>query len=100
MSYKYIDLEDVFKRKDYYLEEFMGSSSIKYVLPAMFPDDEELNYKKFKYIHNGLEAASYLRKEKYDDNIRKNLLDYCFLDTLAMVKIHEKLIKEVKTYID
>ena len=100
MSYKYIDLEDVFKRKDYYLEEFMGSSSIKYVLPAMFPDDDELNYKKFKYIHNGLEAASYLRKEKYDDNIRKNLLDYCFLDTLAMVKIHEKLIKEVKTYID
>ena len=86
-----IDLETVFKNKHYYDPAFLGSSSIKVVLPALYPNDEDLNYKKFTHVHNGLEAASWLRKEDYNDEIRNDLLAYCELDTLAMVKIHDKL---------
>ena len=35
-----------------------GSYSIKYVLPALYPDDESLNYKNLEGVHNGAEASS------------------------------------------
>ena len=75
-----------------------GSFSIKSVLPALFPDSEELNYKKLDGVHKGDEAsAAYLslakmEKDEYD-NTRKNLLAYCKLDTYAMVKIYQKLLE-------
>lgn len=86
-----VDLEIIFKNKYYYNPLFYGSSSIKVVLPTLFPNDEELNYKKFNHVHNGLEAASYLRQDDYSEEIKQDLLEYCKLDTLAMVKIHEFL---------
>ncbi len=72
-----------------------GSFSIKSVLPALFPEDEELNYKKLK-IQNGsaaMEAFPRLCDLPPDERIivRNSLLEYCKLDTLAMVKILEKL---------
>ena len=49
-------------------------------------------------VSNGLDASAtfaYLAKGKYDDEKakekRKQLLEYCKLDTLAMVKLHEQL---------
>lgn len=96
MRERLIDLEIIFKNKYYYDPLFYGSSSIKAVLPTLFPNDEELNYKKFKHVHNGLEAASYLRQDNYSDEIKKDLLEYCKLDTLAMVKIHEFLNNLIK----
>jgi hypothetical protein len=73
-----------------------GSYSIKYVLPALFPDDPELNYSSLEGIHNGGEAmAAYATLDKKTDEeiteIRKQLLEYCKLDTYAMVKIFYKL---------
>ena len=76
----------------------MGSYSIKYVLPALCPDDPELDYHALEGIHNGSEAMNaFADLENHTPEeivrIRKNLLAYCRLDTLAMVKILEKLYK-------
>ena len=93
------DLMIPFKNRDYYVKEMYGSFSIKYVLPALFPNEESLNYHNLDLIHNGSEAMNAyanlgdLSNEEQEE-VRKNLLKYCELDTFAMVKIWEKL-KEV-----
>ncbi len=95
------DLMIPFKNKKYYNKLMKGSYSIKYVLPALFPDDESLNYHNLDLIHNGSEAmASFanmgnLSKEE-KEYTRERLLRYCELDTYAMVKIYEKLLEITK----
>ena len=95
------DLMIPFQKGHYYKKEMHGSYSIKYVLPALFPDDPSLNYKNLDLIHNGGEAmASFqelINKPIEEQNyIRERLLRYCELDTYAMVKIYEKLLEVVK----
>ena len=93
------DLMVPFKNRDYYMKDMHGSYSIKYVLPALFPNDESLNYKNLELIHKGDEASNSfinlinMSKEE-QKKVRNALLKYCKLDTYAMVKIYEKL-KEV-----
>lgn len=94
------DLMIPFQKGYYYKKEMHGSYSIKYVLPALFPNDEKLNYKNLDLIHNGSEAMTSFqdlinKPKKEQEYIRERLLRYCELDTYAMVKIYEKL-KEVK----
>ena len=95
------DLMVPFRDRDYYTKEMEGSYSIKYVLPALFPDDPSLNYHNLEEVHNGSEAMNAyanmtnLTKEE-QESLRKNLLKYCGLDTYAMVKIYEKLQEVVK----
>lgn len=90
------DLMIIFQKRDYYTKEMYGSYSIKYVLPALFPNDPELDYHNLELIHNGGEASSNyanlanLPKEE-QDKIKESLLKYCKLDTYAMVKIWNKL---------
>ncbi len=87
-----IDLMAPF-RKHYRLPEMEGSYSIKKVLPALVPD---LSYEDLA-INNGADASAAffnLREETDAEKIkvsRDALLEYCGLDTLAMVKILEKL---------
>lgn len=93
------DLMIVFKNMDYYDKNMHGSFSIKYVLPALFPDEEELNYQNLEGVHNGSEAmnsfANMGNLSLDEQNVlRNNLLEYCKLDTYAMVKIYDRL-KEV-----
>lgn len=93
------DLMIPFYERMYYCKEMQGSYSIKYVLPALFPNDKQLDYHKLPVVHNGSEAMStfatlHLKSKEEQENIRKGLLEYCKLDTLAMVKIWEKL-KEI-----
>lgn len=93
------DLMIPFQKGYYYTKDMHGSYSIKYVLPALFPDDPSLNYKNLDLIHNGGEAMSsfqdLINKTKEEQKyIRERLLRYCELDTYAMVKIYEKL-KEI-----
>jgi hypothetical protein len=97
------DLEIPFRSKHYYCRTMEGSCSIKKVLPALLPPNKypELDYGKLKGIHNGGEAMDIFPElKKYSDteinNYRKQLLEYCCLDTFAMVKILEKLENEVK----
>lgn len=95
------DLMIPFQKGYYYTKNMHGSYSIKYVLPALFPDDPSLNYKNLDLIHNGGEAMSsfqdLINKTKEERQyIRERLLRYCELDTYAMVKIYEKLLEVVK----
>ena len=90
------DLMIPFKEQYYYTEGMQGSYSIKYVLPALFPNDPELDYHNLEGIHHGGEAsAAFLEMRKMSQadiqRIRMNLLKYCGLDTYAMVKVLEKL---------
>ena len=90
------DLEVPFKELCYYCEEMHGKTSIKVVLPALFPNDKELDYHGLEDVHNGDEASEIfpqIQFMKLDEANRviDNLYKYCELDTLAMVKIYEKL---------
>lgn len=93
------DLMIPFSKRYYYTKAMHGSYSIKYVLPALYPDDPELNYHNLPVVHNGTEASdtflSLAGKTKEEQEIlRKGLLEYCKLDTYAMVRIWQKL-KEI-----
>ena len=93
------DLIIPFDNRSYYSKNMHGSSSIKHVLPALFPNNPELDYHNLDLIQNGSDAMNNFRdlenmtqeEQKYT---RERLLKYCELDTYAMVKIYEKL-KEV-----
>jgi len=81
---------------DYYCRAMQGSYSIKYVLPALFPDDPELDYHNLEGVHNGTEAsAAFERMDRMTPEeqatCRSNLLKYCGLDTLAIVRVWERL---------
>ena len=95
------DLLDVFRGGYYYRKEIGGSFSIKSVLPAMFPNDPELDYHNLDGVHNGGEAMSIFptikdMPPKEQAIARQNLLKYCELDTYAMVKIWQALSDLVK----
>lgn len=102
LNERFIDLAYSFQHKHYYHPAFKGKYSIKVVLPTLFPNNDELDYKKVGSIQNGGDAMDtfaslHLLKDKTKrDTIRKDLLAYCHLDTLAMVRIWEKLHNEVK----
>ncbi len=100
---RFIDLIIPFKKVGYYLPKMNGSFSLKSILPAMFPDDSELDYRNLE-IQNGLLAMDgYFRIREFNrckdssnaceeiEYIKNNLLKYCKLDTFAMVKILQKL---------
>lgn len=87
------DLMEPFQKMYYYTPEMRGSYSIKKVLPAVVP---ELSYKDLEINNGGLASNAYFKMQTMSDNdellkTRKNLLDYCKMDTYAMVKILEKL---------
>ena len=125
-----IDLIEPFRAGDYYVPAMGGSFSIKSVLPALFPDDPELDYHNLdERCQNGGDAMTiFPRLQQMEQSLpkqgvqnqdgllvmadslmslreqirireeiavsRKALLDYCKLDTWAMVKVWQKL-KEV-----
>ena len=87
------DLNDVIK-KGYDHPGFEGSTSIKKVLPVMVPD---LRYDGMA-IGEGMAASGafgLMRVGEFDpesfDGWRRDLLEYCKLDTMAMVRVHEAL---------
>jgi len=95
---RFVDLVVPFRSGGYYHPAFNGSFSIKSVLPALFPDDEELSYNTLA-IQNGVMAMdTFANLHLLEDmsllpQIRMDLLAYCKLDTLAMVRIWEKLVQ-------
>lgn len=75
-----------------------GSFSIKSVLPAIFPNNPSFDYHNLEQVHNGTEAMNVFVKIKdmtpeEQQKTRENLLKYCELDTFALVKIWEELIR-------
>jgi len=90
-----VDFMIPFKQRNYYTKEMKGSYSIKYVLPALYPDDPEMDYDNLPLVHNGTEASNAFKSlknktPKEQEEIRKALLKYCELDTKALVKIWKK----------
>ena len=73
-----------------------GRHSIKIVLPLLVPEMTEA-YKELDLVHDGSEAMqAFAILGDIEDpekimRIRESLIEYCKLDTLAMVKILEKL---------
>ena len=70
-----------------------GSYSIKYVLPALVPS---LSYDDLDINNGSLASSIFANLHNISDldqikKTRKHLLEYCKLDTLAMVKILEVL---------
>lgn len=95
------DLLVPFQSGYYYNRAMGGSFSIKSVLPAIFPDDPALDYHHLEGVHNGSEAMTIFPKMKdmspEDREIaRHNLLKYCELDTYAMVRVWEELVRVAK----
>lgn len=88
------DLMEIFSKQNYVHPEFKGRCSIKKVLPVLVP---ELSYKDLEIQEGGSASLKWLNiargqiagEEK--DQVLKNLLKYCELDTLAMVRIWEEL---------
>ena len=87
------DLMIPFQQKWYYTPEMKGSYSIKYVLPALVP---ELSYNDLEIKEGGTASNTFLSMVNGTfagdvEETRNQLLEYCKLDTFAMVKILEKL---------
>lgn len=89
-----VDLEDPFK-KHYVDWGFRGSTSIKKVLPVLCP---ELSYADFE-VHDGTGAVEAWNCMLETDDVgvksdlRRQLSAYCELDSLAMVRIYECLVR-------
>ncbi len=87
------DLMIPFREKYYYAPEMRGSYSIKYVLPALIP---EMSYEGMPIAEGGTASIAFESLYHETDlfkvsDIRNNLLEYCKMDTLAMVRILEFL---------
>lgn len=84
-------------RKYYYHPAMKGSWSIKAVLPCVAPD---LDYSQLDEVKDGggaqdayLEAISPDTGEERVEDLRKKMLEYCKLDTLAMVRLVDFFLK-------
>lgn len=91
---KMFDLMTIFSDGHYVDPAFRGSASIKKVLPVIVPS---LSYKTMN-IHEGSQASERWEKlisaktsQAEKDKIAKDLLEYCKLDTWAMVEIYRFL---------
>ncbi len=91
---RFFDLMEIFSKNHYVHPDFRGGFSIKDVLPVLVP---EMSYKNLN-VRDGAMAMNAWKKmmfeieDKEERNKMKNdLLEYCKLDTLAMVKIFEAL---------
>lgn len=96
-----VDLLVPFTKGAYYNKAMGSSLSIKSVLPALFPQREELNYSNLDGIHNGNEAMNTFAllggmSEEEREKTRRQLLEYCKLDTYAEVEIFWHLQKVVR----
>lgn len=92
------DLLDPFQSGYYYNRAMGGSFSIKSVLPAIFPNDPELDYQNLEGVRCGDDAMNLFPRIKDMEPVereaaRRSLLEYCKLDTYAMVKVWEELVR-------
>ena len=90
-----VDLMTPFQQRLYYAPDMDGRYSIKKVLPALVP---ELSYGDLEIQEGGTASAIFesMISGTFEGNAattREHLLEYCKLDTLAMVRILEKLQK-------
>lgn len=91
---RFFDLMEIFSKQLYVHKDFKGSFSIKYVLPVLAPG---FSYSELNVRDGGMAMTAWKemifdgKSEDEQKQIAKDLLSYCELDTLAMVKILESL---------
>ncbi len=90
-----VDLAKPFQERSYYHPDMKNSFSMKSLLPALVP---ELSYSDLKISSGSIAMIAYENLQRETDmfkiiEIREYLLEYCKLDTLAMVKVFEVLEK-------
>jgi hypothetical protein len=90
--HRMVDLKIPFSKKWIDIPACKGSASIKVVLPVFIP---ELSYEDLD-IQEGMTASFVYSQLQYQDEAtqqtqQKQLLEYCKLDTFAMVRIFEKI---------
>ncbi len=83
-------------RDHVYHPDFLGSFGLKAVLPALVPslDYESLDVSDGQLASVLLHGLLFLRQPKHPTQrkaLRKSLLDYCAMDTLALVRLKERL---------
>ncbi|MFH1006646.1 MAG: DUF2779 domain-containing protein [Candidatus Latescibacterota bacterium] len=89
-----VDLEAIL-RTHFYHPHFHGSTSIKKTLPVLVP---EMSYEGLEIASGDVAMSAYalMAQDHYEEAereiLRKNLLEYCRQDTLAMVRLHERLL--------
>jgi hypothetical protein len=93
---RFIDLLTPFRGLMYYHPDFNGDFSIKSILPAMFPNAENLDYTRLEIQDGRAAMTRYAGLAQIADpgqrqRSRDALLAYCRLDTFAMVKIWQAL---------
>ena len=92
------DLEKNFDKGLYVHPDFLGSTSIKKILPVMCP---ELSYEHLGINNGALASIQYLKMisphtpKDEKNKIRNDLEIYCCLDTFALYTIFKKLIQEI-----
>ncbi len=93
---RFLDLIIPFRGGAYYDSNFYGSFSIKKVLPALCPNDKNLDYKSLQISNGGQASSSYKKLRGQTDkeiaHTREELFKYCRLDTFAMYEIYMKLL--------
>jgi hypothetical protein len=94
---RYLDPQPLFQKGYYYSSKMGNSFSLKSILPALYPDDTEMDYHNLEgSVKNGTQAMAAIAKaqegtEEERKQIEKDLIQYCELDTFAVVKIIKKL---------
>jgi hypothetical protein len=94
LNNRIVDLMTPFSTGLYVDKDFKGSASIKNVLPVLVP---ELSYKNLGIQEGGsaqrlwMEAILDGKRMNEKEKILSDLLEYCKLDTLAMVEIYKRL---------
>jgi hypothetical protein len=96
MTARFLDLLTPFRGLMYYHPDFNGNFSIKSILPAMFPHDQDADYHDLAVQDGRMAMNEYARLAQLEDpeqrrELRAALLAYCRIDTLAMVKIWQAL---------
>lgn len=92
------DLMEIFSKGKYVHPDFHGSASIKYVLPVLA---EDLSYEGMPVSKGDEAMMAWVRlmndplTEEEKAQIQKDMLAYCALDTLAMVRNWQFLVKLV-----
>jgi hypothetical protein len=91
-----VDLMIPFRNRQVYNEAFYGSYSIKAVLPVLVP---HLSYSDLTIQDGGTASYTYSQlagmTKSEQSETRRQLLEYCHLDTLAMVEILQKMMAQI-----
>ena len=97
LSFTYCDPLPLFEDGFYYVSAMGKSFSLKSVTPALYPDDPQMDYHNLEgNVKNGTQAMNAILQVKALspaelEQLRLDLTTYCALDTLAVVKILQKL---------